>query len=273
MSRQPLAWLTPDWPVPAAVRACATLRGGGVSEGAYTSLNLASHVGDRDEYVAENRRRLRAGLDLPGDPMWLTQVHGAAVARHEQGPRAEPADAAVAFDPGRVCAVLTADCLPVVLADRAATRVGVAHAGWRGLAAGVSSPRSRRSLPASSLAAWLRPAISPAFEVAARSATRSSRGRRDTPGRSRRTRVEIPGRPVSARRLTLEQAGVSAIYGGGWCLRRARRFFSYRRTVNDRMLRSPGLHDPRANGASALPALSGCRQCFRSLLFTALGEC
>jgi hypothetical protein len=233
MNRQSLAWLTPDWPLPAAVRACATLRGGGVSEGAYTSLNLASHVGDREDHVAENRRRLRAGLDLPGDPMWLTQVHGATVARHEKGPRAEPADAAVAFEPGRVCAVLTADCLPVVLADRAATRVGVAHAGWRGLAAGVlESAIAALELPASSLAAWLGPAISQAaFEVGGE--VRDAFLAR-SPGYAEAFAVNARGRYQAdlygIARLALEEAGVNTVYGGGWCtFGEPERFYSYRR--------------------------------------------
>jgi len=233
MNRQPLAWLTPDWPVPAAVRACATLRGGGVSEGAYTSLNLASHVGDRDEHVAENRRRLRAGLDLPGDPTWLLQVHGATVARHGHGDRSESADAAVAFRPGRVCAVLTADCLPVVLADRDATRVGVAHAGWRGLAAGVlESTIAALELPASSLAAWLGPAISqPAFEVGGEVRDAFlARSPRYAEAFAANARGRYQADLYRLARLALEQAGVSAIYGGGWCtFGEADRFFSYRR--------------------------------------------
>ena len=131
-------WIRADWPAPGRVRVLATLRTGGVSVAPYDSFNLAQHVCDDPARVAANRASLRERGGLPDEPLWLNQVHGCAVVIHD-GPQASPptADAAVAFEPGRVCAVMTADCLPVVLADRAGRRVGVAHAGWRGLAGGV----------------------------------------------------------------------------------------------------------------------------------------
>ncbi|MEJ5210038.1 MAG: laccase domain-containing protein, partial [Burkholderiales bacterium] len=126
--------LVPDWPAPAQVRALITTRAGGASVGPYASLNLADHVGDDPAAVRANRARLRALL--PTEPVWLEQVHGTDVLRVETG-GARRADAAVSRAPGTVCAVLTADCLPVLLADRAGTVVAAAHAGWRGLSAGV----------------------------------------------------------------------------------------------------------------------------------------
>ena len=138
MTATALGWIEPDWPAPAHVRVLSTLRGGGVSEGPYASLNLAGHVGDRTDAVAANRLLLREAARLPAEPLWLEQVHGTAVELHASSADTPPrADAAVAFEPGRVCAVMTADCLPVVFADRAGTRIGVAHAGWRGLVGGV----------------------------------------------------------------------------------------------------------------------------------------
>ena len=132
-----LDWIVPDWPVPPGVQAVLTTRTGGVSAGALATMNLGKRTGDSDEAVAENRRRL--GAFLPAEPRWLHQVHGTAVAvqRAQQDGVAAVADAAVTREPGVVCAVLTADCLPVLLADRRGSVVGVAHAGWRGLAAGV----------------------------------------------------------------------------------------------------------------------------------------
>ena len=135
------SWLTPDWDVEPNVHALSTLRGGGLSAQAYASFNLAQHVGDDPEHVRANRALLRAAAKLPSDPLWLEQEHGIHVVEHP-GPAAtgaaQPrADACVAFEPGRVCVVMTADCLPVVFADRAGTRIGVAHAGWRGLVGGV----------------------------------------------------------------------------------------------------------------------------------------
>jgi YfiH family protein len=233
MSSSQPAWLTPDWPLPATVRVCTTLRGGGASEGAYASLNLASHVGDREDHVAENRRLMRAVLALPDEPLWLNQVHGIAVARHTGGPAPAAADAAVAFEPGRVCAVLTADCLGVVLADRAATRVGVAHAGWRGLAAGVlESAIGALGVPSSGLAAWLAPAISQrAFEVGGEvRAAFVARSPRFEDAFAANARGKYQADLYGLARIALEQAGVGSVYGGGWCtFGEPERFYSYRR--------------------------------------------
>jgi YfiH family protein len=233
MSEGALAWLTPAWPIAPRVRACTTLRAGGVSKEAWASLNLASHVGDRDDRVAENRRRLRSALALPSEPLWLDQVHGATVAAHGAREGSAPADASVAFEHGQVCAVLTADCLPVVLADRDATRVAVAHAGWRGLAAGVlEATIAALDLPAAALSAWLGPAISqPAFEVGAEV---HEAFLAISPAHSSAFTVNARGRYqadlYALARRTLEHAGVGSVHGGGWCTFGEReRFFSYRR--------------------------------------------
>jgi YfiH family protein len=157
-----------DWLAPPGVRAIVTTRAGGASTEARASFNLAAHVGDDPAAVAENRRRLRTALALPDEPLWLRQVHGTAVARHAGAAPQDPeADAAVAFEPGRVLAVLTADCLPVVLASRDGRRLGIAHAGWRGLAGGVlEATVAELGVPGETLVAWLGPAIGPAaFEV------------------------------------------------------------------------------------------------------------
>jgi YfiH family protein len=162
-------FIIPDWPAPPHVRALATTRAGGVSAAPWDSLNLGEHVGDRPEHVAENRRRLLQ--HLPAEPRWLQQVHGvhcldAALVGDKQ--RAE-ADAAFTTAPGVVCAVLTADCLPVLLCDAEGTVVAAAHAGWRGLAAGVlESTVATMGRPREQLLAWLGPAIGPEnFEVGA----------------------------------------------------------------------------------------------------------
>ena len=234
MTATALGWIEPDWPAAEHVRVISTLRGGGVSEGPYASLNLAAHVGDRPEAVAANRLLFREAAHLPGEPLWLEQVHGAEVVRHA-GTAGEPprADAAVAFEPGRVCAVMTADCLPVVFADRTGTRVGVAHAGWRGLVGGVlEATIAALEVPTADLHAWLGPAIGPAaFEVgpevreaylakvegSAACFTSNDRGR---------YLADIYG----LARLALGAAGVASVHGGGWCTHEdAQRFFSFRR--------------------------------------------
>jgi YfiH family protein len=169
-------WLRAEWPAPAGVRAVFTLRGGGVSRGRYASLNLGQHVGDDPQAVAENRRRVAAGLQLPAEPLWLSQVHGTTVLNADAvsdggavpDGRAPPrADAALTREPGRVLAVLVADCLPVLLAAHDGSAVAVAHAGWRGLAAGVlEATVAALGIAGEELHAWLGPAIGPAhFEV------------------------------------------------------------------------------------------------------------
>jgi len=158
-------WIVPDWPVSGRVRALITTRHGGASCGAYAGFNLGERVGDDAHAVASNRRFLRRLL--PDEPVWIRQVHGTRVVEAGPWSAGEEADAAVTRVPARVCAVLTADCLPVLLADAQGTVVGIAHAGWRGLAAGVveSVVRAMGVAPAS-LVAYLGPAIgAEAYEV------------------------------------------------------------------------------------------------------------
>ena len=157
--------LYPDWPAPGQVRAALTLRSGGVSRGPYEGLNLAQHVGDMDAAVIENRRRVSAELALPSEPLWLSQVHGTRVYDADVGPSAPgaappPADAAITRACKHVLAVLVADCLPVLLAHRDGAAIALAHAGWRGLAAGVlEAALEALASPPDEVLAWLGPAI------------------------------------------------------------------------------------------------------------------
>ncbi len=231
-------WILPDWPAPDRVRAFMTTRAGGVSRPPYDGLNLATHVGDDPAAVAENRRLLRACL--PDEPLWLQQVHGVEVAIAGRDAPGVVADAAVASSPGQVCAVLTADCLPVLLCDERASVVAAAHAGWRGLAAGVLEATVRAmGIGPGRILAWLGPAIGPdAFEVGAevRQAFLDHHPlsaiafRPALPG----TLDEAPKKwlanlPALAR-IRLAAMGVDRIYGGQGCTYRdAGRFFSYRR--------------------------------------------
>jgi hypothetical protein len=233
MTSTAIGWITPDWPVPAHVRVLSTLRAGGVSAGPYASLNLAAHVGDVATAVATNRLLLREAAHLPAEPWWLEQVHGTDVVLHEGASAPARADAAVAFQPGRVCVVMTADCLPVVFADRRGTRVATAHAGWRGLAAGVlEATIAALEAPAAELHAWIGPAISRgAFEVGAevRAAFLARLPGSDecfTANERGRFQADLYG---LARRV-LQAAGVFNVHGGGWCTHDdAGRFFSFRR--------------------------------------------
>lgn len=161
--------IVPDWPAPPNVHAMATTRRGGVSLPPWDSFNLAEHVGDDPAHVLVNRARLNSVL--PNSPLWLQQVHGIrcvdAATFDVNDPGSVEADAAFTRQRGQVCAVLTADCLPVLLCDEAGTVVAVAHAGWRGLVAGViESTVAAMGVPGDRLIAWLGPAIGPsAFEV------------------------------------------------------------------------------------------------------------
>ncbi len=160
-------WTVPDWPAPDRVQAAVTTRQGGYSLPPYGGWNLGDHVGDAPYKVAANRRLLRERLHLPADPHWLRQVHGCAVAGVATADPDCEADAIVAEQPEQVCAVLTADCLPVLLCDRECNRVAAVHAGWRGLAAGILEVAvERMQTPGPRLLAWMGPAIGPlAFEV------------------------------------------------------------------------------------------------------------
>jgi YfiH family protein len=226
--------IVPDWPAPPRVRALATTRAGGVSTGAHSGLNLGLNCGDDARAVAENRRRLRAWL--PAEPVWLRQVHGVNVADADAARRAGAelqADAAVARGAGTVCAVLVADCLPVLLADEAGAVVGIAHAGWRGLCDGVvAATLDALRVPGERLLAWLGPAIGPrAYEVgdevrAAFLARDAGCAAAFSPGRPGHWWLDL----YAVARRQLERRGVRRVYGGGLCTHSdAQRFYSFRR--------------------------------------------
>lgn len=155
-----LELIAPDWPAPPRVRACCTTRRGGRSDGIYAHFNLGLHVGDDPAAVAANRAQLRQALALDREPCWLTQVHGTAVVAAAAAPAAAKADAACTSTRGVACAILTADCLPILLCDEAGTSVAAIHAGWRGLCKDVIGP-AVAALPVASeaLLAWIGPGI------------------------------------------------------------------------------------------------------------------
>ncbi len=229
-----MQWIEPEWPAPSWVRAACTTRLGGVSRGCYAGLNLGGHVGDDTSAVSRNRAILRERLSLPSEPHWLSQVHGCAVASTAADPRGCDADAAVASRPGDVCAVLTADCLPVLMCDRAGTRVAAVHAGWRGLADGVlEAAVSGLAVAPGEILCWLGPAIGPdAFEVGPE--VRERFVREGGPAANAAFRPGVGGRwladlfLLAAQRL--KAVGVRTVTGGGICTHSdPRRFFSFRR--------------------------------------------
>lgn len=222
----------PDWPLPPGVRAASTTRLGGVSLGAYGGFNLGDHVGDDPRAVAANRAALTQALGLPAPPLWLSQVHGSAVAGADDPPGIA-ADARYADRPGVVCAVLTADCLPLLLCSDDGREVAAVHCGWRGLAAGiVGRAVARFAAVPSSVGAWLGPAIGPAaFEVGTE--VRDLFVRRDAGAascfRESTTGLWLADLYGLARR-ELAAAGVQRVYGCDLCTVADReRFYSYRR--------------------------------------------
>jgi polyphenol oxidase len=226
-----LKLITPDWPAPKTIRTLVTTRSDGVSQGAYKGLNLGDHVGDSWVDVAQNRTLVREVL--PSEPHWLKQVHGTTVAYADQLKELVEADAAVAREMNTVCAVLTADCLPVLFCTTDGSVVGAAHAGWRGLAAGVLEQTvAAMEHPPAGIMAWLGPAIGPtAFEVGdeVRQAFVT-----ELPLTASAFRSASPGKWLAdiyqLARLRLQHMGVTQIYGGDFCTyREATRFYSYRR--------------------------------------------
>jgi polyphenol oxidase len=229
------SYLTPAWPVPARVRAAFSLRAGGCSAAPFDTLNLGAEVGDAPASVRENRERLRAVLGLPAEPLWLQQVHGTEVLEPgvQRGSVAARADAVILRAAGQVAAIQVADCLPVLFAARDGSSVAAAHAGWRGLAAGVlEATVAKLSADPTALIAWLGPAIGPRhFEVgdevraalvlgqsaAASAFTRNPRGR---------WQCDL----AALARQRLAALGVGEVFGAPLCTYAdPQRFFSYRR--------------------------------------------
>ena len=217
----------------------STLRGeagSGVSRAPYACFNLGDHVGDDPAAVAENRRRLKQEAALPAEPSWLAQVHGVTVVDLDSARLKGPADGAVARGAGKVCAILTADCLPIVFATDSGDRVAAAHAGWRGLAAGIVqatvSAMHRAAVSIGPIDAFLGPSIGASvYEVGAEVLHAMRRSLPDaeaafTPLANGKFRADLP----ALARQALAQVEVRSVYGGRWCTASdPDRFYSFRR--------------------------------------------
>lgn len=226
--------ITPAWPATANVLAKQTTRQGGTSSAPYASLNLGLHVGDDATVVEANRDALCAALNLPTTPVWLEQVHGTQVLTLPNHSLNKIADAVVSRTPGQVCAVMSADCLPVLFCDKAGTVVAAAHAGWRGLAGGVlEATLAAMAVDPAQVLVWLGPAIGPQhFEVggevrrAFMAATAQSESAFKPSGVEDKWLADL----YQLARLRLQAAGVVHCYGGNYCTyNESERFFSYRR--------------------------------------------
>ncbi|MGZ5008958.1 MAG: peptidoglycan editing factor PgeF [Methylobacter sp.] len=224
-------WLTPDWPAPANIHAATTLRTGGVSCGAYASLNPAMHVGDDADKVKQNRRIIKESLNLPSDPVWLEQIHSNRAVPAVAAEALQQADASYTAEAKVVCAVLTADCLPLLVCSVDGSEVAAIHAGWRGLLAGVIG-NTLAAMKSSDVLVWLGPAIGPdCFEVGGevREAFLEK-----SPAFAAAFKPQSDGKWLADiyRLATIDLAmlGVDKVYGGGFCtVTEHQRFYSYRR--------------------------------------------
>jgi YfiH family protein len=231
-------WLIPNWPAPKTVVAFTTFRSGGVSLPPFDSFNLATHVGDNPKAVQANRVYLHARASLPSEPLWLEQIHGIEVAEFTEATLVKNtqrimADAVVAFNPNEVCAVLTADCLPILLCDHQGTRVSAIHAGWRGLAAGVIEAAVKKlATDGKNLLAWLGPAIGPRSFIVKEEVFNSFK---ECVAAQQAFKAIEAGTWLAdlyqLARLRLNRLGITQIFGGEFCTYREQdRFFSYRRS-------------------------------------------
>jgi len=230
-------FIYPDWPAPNNVKAVMTTRHGGVSTSPFTTMNLGTHVDDSAEHVEQNRKILDQKLTLPNKPLWLNQVHGTDIANHKVDSVGCDADAVVARETNEVCAIMTADCLPVLFCDAQGTTIAAAHAGWRGLQSGILEKCvATMRCDTDKVLVWLGVAIGPtAFEVGeeVREAfvsvyKESALAFVRNPNNESKWLADI----YQLSRVHLEAAGVRAenIYGGGRCtFNEDTLFFSYRR--------------------------------------------
>lgn len=227
--------IIPDWPAPRSVRSLQTTRAGGVSSAPYSSLNLGTHVGDMQLAVARNRMFLNK--ILPSEPLWLEQVHGKGVVNADTASHHPQADASVARHVAKVCAVMTADCLPILFCDLQGTVVAAAHVGWKGLAAGViEATVAAMHVPGERIMAWLGPAISQSvFEVGneVRELFVSADAQSEAafmPSAAEDSAQKFHADLYALARLRLQGLDITQVYGGDRCtFTEPDTFFSYRR--------------------------------------------
>lgn len=228
-----MSWLEADWPAPDCIRAGITLRQGGVSKPPYDSFNLATHVGDEPTKVNQNRAILNESLNLSGEPQWLEQVHSTKAVILPNEVAIPKADASYTTDKNIVCAVMTADCLPLLITDKHGSCVAAIHAGWRGLCDGIVEATIKK-LPVESetLMVWLGPAIgADVYEVGKEVYDAFTKDHEEAKQAFTATSeghwlFDIYG----LARLRLSKMGITQIYGSDHCtLSEEDKFFSYRR--------------------------------------------
>lgn len=231
-------WLVPDWPAPANIHAATTLRLGGVSKEPYLSLNPATHVNDLNEHALQNRKIIHDMLSLPAEPIWLDQIHSNHIIKAEITDTPQQADASYSSESGVVCAVMTADCLPLLICSKDGKKIAAIHAGWRGLLTGVitnsiSEIASKTPITkCTELLIWLGPAIgAKCFEVGTEvfDAFMNKSNLYEKAFKKQHNSKYLADIYQLAR-IELNTLGISNIYGGTYCtMTDNERFFSYRR--------------------------------------------
>jgi polyphenol oxidase len=224
-------WLQPDWPVPANIHAATTLRTGGVSQNCYASLNPATHVGDNAELVNQNRQIIKTMLNLPSEPVWLNQTHSNRAIKAIATDTPQQADASYTDQPGVVCAVMTADCLPLLVCAADGTEIAAIHAGWRGLLDGVID-NTIAALQNQDVLVWLGPAIGlERFEVGNEVRTAFMAKSADYAlAFKRHSQDKWLADIYQLARLNLAALNISKVCGGNFCtVTDKERFYSYRR--------------------------------------------
>ncbi|MDQ7091851.1 MAG: peptidoglycan editing factor PgeF [Methylococcales bacterium] len=225
------SYLIPDWGLPPTIHAAMTLRQGGVSSAPYTSLNPATHVNDALEDVILNRNRIKTLLNLPSEPIWLNQTHGTQVIDAGAIDLNPNADASFTAIKNKVCAVLTADCLPILLCSNEGHKIAAIHAGWRGLLAGIIE-KTLDSMQTTQVSVWLGAAIGPCcFEVGLDVYTLFvAKNKQFSSAFTRKSSQKYLADIYQLARIDLALKGVNAIDGGHFCtVCDSTRFYSYRR--------------------------------------------
>lgn len=224
-------WIEPDWPVPKNIRAACTLRSGGVSQDAFASLNVAYRVGDKRQNVGANRNLVRQMLALPTTPVWLQQVHSNRAVNIDDGVANQPADASFTHQPRTVCAILSADCLPLLLATSDGRTVAAIHAGWKGLLAGIIST-TVAALNRRDVLVWLGPAIGADCFVVGDEVRAQFVSKSPAFGAAfkRQDQQHYLANIYQLATIELAALGITKVYGGGLCtVTDSRRFYSHRR--------------------------------------------
>ncbi len=225
--------LIPDWPAPKHIKAFSTTRLNGFSQSPYDSFNLAYSVGDDIENVSLNREHLKKILNLPSDPLWLSQIHSTVIYKVDQETMPKNADGSFTTNQNKVCVVMTADCLPILLCDVSGTQIAAVHAGWRGLADGVvESALNCFNHSQEKIIAWIGPAIGPKYYEVGDDVRNKFLEINSDFNKAFQTHNQakwLADMNLLAR-MRLQKAGVSAIFSENLCtFSDAERFYSYRR--------------------------------------------